>query len=58
MTVDQSKRIAELEARVKALETCKHEYETVGGRNTNYRTYFNMCNAYHKCVKCGKRRSC
>lgn len=56
--MNQSKEIEELRKRVAALEKCNHEYETVGGRNTNYRTYFNMANAYHKCIKCGNRRRC
>jgi hypothetical protein len=56
--MNAEKKIAELEARIKKLEQCKHEYEIVGGRNTNYVTYFSGCNAYHKCIKCGHRRSC
>ncbi len=49
-------RIKELEARIAKLEQCNHRYEIVGGRNTNFRMYFNGCNAYHLCEKCGHRR--
>ena len=51
-------RLERLEAKVAKLERCDHKYEQVGGRNTNYRTFFNGCNAYIRCVKCGRRERC
>lgn len=39
-------KIRELEERIKRLERCKHQYEG---------PYFNMCNAYYECVKCGHK---
>jgi len=49
--MDLEKKVAELEARIKKLETCRHDYG-------HYQVYFNGCNAYHKCIKCGKRLRC
>ena len=49
-------RVRQLEAQIAELKQCKHEFETVGGRNMNYRIFFNGTNAYIKCVKCGKRK--
>ena len=49
-------REKELESRLARLEDCAHEYEIVGGRNTNYRIYYNGCNAYIRCTKCNHRK--
>lgn len=49
-------RVRQLEAQIAELKQCKHEFETVGGRNMNYRIFFNGTNAYIKCVKCGQRK--
>lgn len=57
----QNERIEKLERDVTALKTksiCHHTYEEVGGVNTNYRIFYNMCNAYIKCTKCGHRERC
>jgi hypothetical protein len=58
--VDLQAKFEELQKRVQELENkpCHHVYEEVGGRNRNYRTYFNGCNAYHVCTKCGHRERC
>jgi len=53
---DLQKRIRTLENQVKRLQICHHEYEMVGGVNTNYRVYFNGGNAYIRCIKCGHRQ--
>jgi hypothetical protein len=49
------KRVVQLEKEVRQLKVCHHEYEEVGGRNTNYRVFFNGTNAYIRCRKCGHR---
>ena len=49
-------RVIQLEKEIRQLKRCNHEYEIVGGRNTNYRVFYNMCNAYIKCIKCGKHQ--
>jgi hypothetical protein len=35
---------------------CEHEFETVGGRNSNFVHYFSGAHSYIQCIKCGKRR--
>lgn len=34
-----------------------HDWERVGGVNTNFRAYYSGCNAYAKCCRCGARKS-
>jgi len=48
-------RIEELETQIAELKKCDHDYETVGGRNTNHRVYYSGAFAHIKCTKCGQR---
>lgn len=52
------RQVKELQQQIQKPQPCRHEYEVVGGRNTNYRTFYNGSNAYHQCVKCGHRKRC
>ena len=53
---DIRRELREVKRRLEKLETCDHEYEIVGGRNSNYRYYYSGAFAYIKCVKCGQRK--
>jgi hypothetical protein len=52
--VTPAQKIAELEARIERLEQCKHVWKL--NPNGLPTVYFNGCNAYIQCEKCGQKK--